>query len=308
MSTPGKHHFVPEVYLKEFSNSQKQLSHLKKGFSKITNKTIAQVCYKLDYFKLHSQDNLLLYKLNDYYHIEKNVFKKHENRYFKLLKRLTHPALTLVSVSKSEVILFIEILTTIKRRNPTYREQSISNYKNYVTSEKFKQDAEIGIELSMKLDTIDPIEYFENYIKEATTSENKQSDMYLRGFLDNENKIAQNVANTLLQYKLYMYHAPFGSEFITSDNPGFTLLQSGELISFGGLGLPFKFVFPLTPKHCLFINYEDEDLDNKFLLIKDIHIIHTDKKTVDTINTCTYRIAMQKVFAYSSNALKSLVM
>ena len=152
----------------------------------------------------------------------------------------------------------------------------INDFKNYLTSGEFRKDIEVGIEILKKLDSIDPLEYFENYVKEATTNENKQSDMYLRRFLDKGNKSTQNAIDTLLQYKFYIYHAPFGSEFITSDNPGFTLLPNGELLSFGGFGFPFEFLFPLTPKCCLFINYED--IDDKFLLNKDIHVIHTDKK------------------------------
>jgi hypothetical protein len=118
MNNLENHHFVPEVYLKEFSNSQKQFFHLRKGASKQNNRTVAQVCYKLNYFKLHSKDNLMLYNIQDQYHIEKNVFKKHENRYPKLLKKVTQPSLTSITVSKSEVALFLEILITIIKRNP----------------------------------------------------------------------------------------------------------------------------------------------------------------------------------------------
>lgn len=303
MSTPTNHHFVPEVYLKEFANSQKQLFSLRKKFPKVTVKTVAQVCYKPNYFKLHSKDNLTLYNIKDHYHIEKSVFKKHENSYPKLVKKVTQPSISATNISKSELALFFEILITIKKRNPTYRERVISDYKNYVTSEQFRKDAEVGIELAKTIDTIDPVEYFENYIKEASTDENKQSDMYLRRFLAKQNENTQDVINTFLEHKIYMYHAPFGIQFITSDNPGFTLLPNGELLYFGGLGLDFKFLFPLTPKCCLFITHGDRDTENRYLLDKTINLIHTDKATVAMINNCTYNVAIEKVFAYGSGIL-----
>ncbi len=302
MSNPKDHHFVPKVYLKEFSNSQKQIFQVIKEYSNISIKSIGQVCYKPYYFKLHSSDNLLLRKIKDQNHIEKNVFKEQENLYPKLLKKITFPSLSSLLLNKSEVLFFLEILITIKRRNPTYREQIIQDFKKHVTSEEFKKNVEIGIEISKRIDKIDPVEYFENYIKEATTNKDKQSDIYLQRFVDNENQTTNNVAQILLRYKLYMYHAPFGSEFITSDNPCFTVLPDGQLLSFGGFGLPFTFIFPLTPKCCLYISQLRFEEDN-FRLTKDIHIIHTDKHFVDTVNEGTYKLAIEKVFSYSKNTL-----
>jgi len=298
MSTPKNHHFVPEVYLKEFANSLKQIFSLRKKTSNINIKTVGQICYKPNYFKFHSNDYLTIHNINDHYYIEKNVFKKHENSFPKLVKKVTEPSISATTVSKSELAFFFEILITIKKRNPTYRERIISNYKNYLVSDQFRKDTEAGIELAKSIDKIDPVEYIENYINEVLTDENKQSDIYLRRFLDDQSANTQGVINKLLEHRIYMYHAPFGSQFITSDNPGFTLLPNGELLYFGGLSSEFKFIFPLTPKCCLFISHADKDTESKYLISKNINIIHTDKLTVDLINNCTYQSAIDKVFAY----------
>lgn len=302
MNNPKNHHFVPEVYLKEFANSGKQFFQLKKDYKTISPRSVGQVCYQPYYFKVNSKDNLLLHKLEDQYHIEKNVFKKQENAYPKLLKKVKFSALSFVPLKKSDVIFFLEILITIKRRNPIYRKQIIDQYKEYVASDRFKKDIEIGIEISKKIDKIDPIEYLKNYIEEVAINKDKQSDMYLQGFLDKDNKTDKNAAETLLQYKLFIYQAPFGSEFITSDNPGFTLLPDNQLLSFGGFGETFKFIFPLTPKCCLFITSKAVD-PNYLLLSKDLQIIHTDTDVVNAINDCTYRLALEKVFSYSKKPL-----
>lgn len=307
MSSPKDHHFVPKVYLKEFSNSHKQLFQILKGYSNISVKSIGQVCYKPYYFRLNSNDRFFLHKIEDQNYIEKNVFKKQENSYQKLLKKITFPSLSSLLLNKSEVILFLETLITIKKRNPTYREQIIKELKEYIISDHFKKQAEIGIELSKKVGEIEPEKYFERFIEEATTSKEKQSDFYLDTFLDEENNTTKIVTQILLRYKLFIYHAPIGSEFITSDNPGFTMLPNGELLSFGGFGLPFTFAFPLTPKCCLYINYLNFEQDN-YSLKKSIHIIHTNKNFVDTVNEGTYKIAIEKIFSYSQNTLSYFTM
>jgi hypothetical protein len=302
MSSPKDHHYVPKVYLREFSNSQQQLFQVLKGKQNISVKTISQVCYKTNYFKLHSTASDLTKGIKDHNHIEKNVFKKQENTYSKLVKKVTFPSLTQAVLKKSEALLFLETLMTIKRRNPAYRQHHIEAYKEYITSEQFRKDAEPGLEIAKRIDKIDPVAYFENFVKEATTDTNKQSDYYLQGFLDKENKIIKFTAQTLMHYKLYMYHAPFGSEFITSDNPGFTTMPDGSLYQFGGFGREFTFTFPLTPKSCLFISYKHLEND-PLSLDKNIHIIHTDRHFVNAVNEGTFKLATNKIFSYSKETL-----
>lgn len=306
MSIPTNHHFVPKVYLKEFANSQKQIFQRSKERNHIASKNISQICYKPNYFKLHQKGNLFLSKIKDQNHIEKNVFRKQENLYLKLLKKLTFSSLLLPNLSKSEVTLLLETLITIKRRNPIYRKQVIQDFKEHVTSEQFRKDAEIGFEISKKIDNIDPIAYFENYVREVTTNEDKHSDIYLQGFVDTENKTVSNVAKTLMNYKIFVYHAPEGSEFITSDNPGFTMLPDGTLYSYGAFGLQFTFIFPLTPKCCLFITHGQLEID-RYSFKKDIHIAKADKNFVNEVNQATYLLAIDKVFSYSKNTLLNLL-
>ncbi len=90
MSTPQKHHFVPEVYMKSFADSQKRVYQLRKGQKKITQKSIGQIGYQWNLFKINSPETLIFNKIKDPYHIEKVAFKKHENNYSKLLKKVTH--------------------------------------------------------------------------------------------------------------------------------------------------------------------------------------------------------------------------
>ena len=305
MSEPKNHHYVPKVYLKEFSNSFKQFFQKIKKHGNITIKSISQVCYEEYYFKLHKEDNLFLTKFKDHNYIEKNVFKKQENQYPKLLKKITFPSLSLISISKLDASAFLETLITIKRRNPTYRKVIIEDFKKMVTSDKFRAQAEQGFEISRKIDKIDPELFFENYVKESTTNVEKQSDFYLQVFLDQENRTTENTVQLLMKYRIYVYHAPFGIEYITSDNPGYTLMQDGRLFSFGAFGMPFTFIFPLTPKCCLLIKYTHQEED-KFNLNKNIHVVHASKQFVETVNEGTKIIALDKIFAYSKSVLEDM--
>ncbi len=164
----------------------------------------------------------------------------------------------------------------------------ITDHKKYVNSDEFKKELELelGIEISKKVDDIDPVKFINNFVNEAATNENMQSDMYLQTFLDKDKTAIVTVIELLLKRKLFIYHAPFSSEIITSDNPGCVILLDDRLLSFGGFGLEFKFLFPLTSKCCLLIQHDV--MDNTLLLKKDINVLYINKTEVDAIYNCTY--------------------
>jgi hypothetical protein len=190
---------------------------------------------------------------------------------------------------------------TFKRRGPIYRKELIEGYKSYIQSDKFRKLVEQTFPLSRELDGIDPEAYFTDFVNEQTASEDKQSDMYLKIFIDEEDTIMKDVAKLLMKFKLFMFHAPLGYQFITSDNPGFTQLTNNQLLSFGAYKEPFYFFYPLTPTCCLYIDHLNHD--NTQLSTKTIHIQHITKESVDLINANTYQTAMEKVFAYTSDTL-----
>jgi hypothetical protein len=261
------------------------------------------VCYKPYYFKIQQEDNLFVLKFKDKNHIEKNVFKRQENGYPKLLKKLTSSSILIPVLTRSEARLLLEIILTIKRRNPSSRKRLIEDYKQYITSEEFKKRVAPGIEIAKKLDTIDPEIYLENFINDVNTNEDKQGDIYLERFVDEEDNIIPGLAKYLLQYKIFIYHAPAGSEFITSDNPGFTMFPNGNLLSSGGFGHPFTYLFPLTPKCCLYISHQFLE-SNKLAFTKEIEIKKADQNFVNSVNEGTYKIANERVFSLSKSTIE----
>ena len=74
MNNPINHHYVPQVYLKAFADSKKKLYQLKMRYRKITQKSIAQICYEPNYFLIQKDETKLFNKVTDPYHIEKVFF------------------------------------------------------------------------------------------------------------------------------------------------------------------------------------------------------------------------------------------
>lgn len=183
MSTPNKHHFLPRTYLNAFTNSQKQLFQQRKGYIKIDPKSPKQICYIPNYFKYNSPEDLLFHKLKDHHFIEKEGFKKYENSYAKLLRKIITPSLYPITLKKSEILLFLEILISFKRRSPTYRKFVIKSFVDMVNSDQFKKDTQLGIEISRRINKIDPDKYLETFIRNVTYNNEKQADLYLQGFL-----------------------------------------------------------------------------------------------------------------------------
>ena len=169
-----------------------------------------------------------------------------------ILKKLTLPSLNQTRLPRSDVKTFLEILITIKRRNPTVKKQVIKDVRSHFNSEEFKKDIQPGIEISKKIDLINPEEYVEKYIKMINNDNSKVTDIYLSRFLGKESTVIEKVIETLMQYKLYIYHAPLSSQFFTSDNPGFFVVGN-IIVNYGGLSDNFVFIFPLSPKCCLLI-------------------------------------------------------
>lgn len=165
MSNPINNHYVPQVYFKAFGDSQKQVYQLKRKYRKISKKSIAQICYEPNYFTIQRDETKLFNNVTDPYHIEKHAFKKHENLYERILKKITFPSLNQTRLTKSEVKTFLEILITIKRRNPTVKKQLIKEIRNHFNSGEFKKNMQPGIEIARQIDTIDPEEYIDNYIQ-----------------------------------------------------------------------------------------------------------------------------------------------
>ena len=306
MNKPKNHHYIPETYLKSFSNHQKQLYQFRKDYKKFRLVSIAQICYEPNYFKINDTDLLKIFKIDDPNYIEKEYFKKQENNFQSLLKKLVQPGFNHFEISLSEISLFLETILTIKKRNPFHKSRIISAYKEYIKSEKFEEDSKLGVEISRQVDNFNPEIFIEKYIEEIQSSKEKQSDFFLQFFLDKSENRTNLWTNLLLEFKIFILHAPAYKPFITTDNPGFTKLPNGEGLPFGGFGLDFEFFFPLTPQCCLCINKNQKDENGKLIISKKIFRKNVDADVVNMINTYSFFLSEKKVFSYTKESIESV--
>lgn len=304
MSEPVKHHYVPEVYLKPFADSNKQFFQLRKKFKKIASKSVGQVCYEKNYFKIQRKETLFFYKIEDVLYIERKIFTELENQYPFLLKKVSFPSLQPFTMTWSSVGIFLKTLINIKRRNPSVRQILSENLHQYLNSNEFFTRVSPGLEFANKIDKIDSVEYFENYLKEINTDGSRLSDSYLSGFMEEGRRLQKNIINTLMSCTIFVFHAPAGHQFITSDNPGFVL--NGDIVlNFGGLGGEFAFMFPLTPQCLLVIDKKHPDKSrtlNKIIYPKYINV-----DLVNRVNEYTMLVANDKVFSFSKTLLENII-
>jgi hypothetical protein len=306
-SNPKKHHYVPECYLKSFGNTQKTFWRRKKDIAKATICTAAQVAYEIDSNKIRTEEYLMFNDISDHHYIEKFAFKKQENNYSKTLNQITKFSLSPLIIDKEKYRLFIETLVCIKRRNPSTRNMLIETFRQAYDSPTIIEDFKKYLyKASEYVDNdIDVDKYIDNFMQNKAKEPSRLNDMYLTGFLKNEdNTIIESMTNDLYRLDQFILHAPINSEFITCDNPGFLVSNNNTVISAGGLGENFEFYFPLTPNTCLYIDSMKKESKN--LIEKVVYPRLLDLKQVFEINQCTKQISNYRLFGRNKTVLEQV--
>lgn len=303
---PKNHHYVPQCYLNSFANSQKKFWKLRNDNSRISETMPVKVCYEVDANRIRNKQFLEINHLEDEYFIEKNSFKYQENNFSKVLPTLIKFSKEQIIADKTKHQLFLETLITIKRRNPDSRNKIIQAFKEgYKTQGGIKRFLENFAEES-GIQKIPPeIEtYIKNYLANESQDPNRLHDMYLSAYLSKvDYTTITEITKCFYNLKQYILHAPIGQQFITSDNPGFTV-TGGAIISLGGLGGQFEFYFPLSPTSCLYLKSTDVERTN--VIEKIIYPVMLNKSDVIEINRATRLISMKCVFAYNKKTLEIL--
>jgi hypothetical protein len=308
INQPRKHHYIPECYLKAFANGQKQLWKRNFDNNKTTICSPAQVGYEFDVNKTRTEEILVLNGLNDYYHVEKWSFEKQENNYTNILAKAIKFSDSSITIDKYKYRLFLETLLTIKRRNPATREiiinglidgynskETVPQFKAYLLEEASKHNVilEEGIDERIK-----------NYIADKLTSPDRLHDTYLSAFIESsDHDTIINLTQQLYNLKQVILHPPLTTQFITSDNPGFTKTQE-KLLRLGGFGSPFEFYFPLSPRACLYINSRTNE--DRTIIEKNIYPTVVTESQVSEINQFTKSTSNKKLFGYNKSILEKV--
>lgn len=303
-NNPINHHFVPKCYLNLFTDFQKKFWKKRVDNRKITETVPSKVCYLQNGYSFRDEQNIILNNLEDKYHVERHSFKYQESNYGKIINDVIRFSNTPIVVDKNRYALFIEMLVTVKRRNPSSKTSLINNFReSYKSEEAISKFIEFYSQVTGIKD-VDP--EMESHIKEYLANKSKNidhlHDMYLSAFINkNEYTTIHEVSKDLNKLKQHILHPSIGLQFITSDNPGFTR-AGGEIINLGGFGGDFEFYFPLSPDACLYLNSKIPEL--KQSVQKTIHHSIISKDHVQNINRATETICMNAVFALNKTVFK----
>lgn len=301
---PTKHHYVPQCYLKVFANFQNSLWQLKKDYGKMSSKTPGQVCYEIDANRFKDKHTLLNHGITDEYYVEKEAFKYQETGYGKIIGIVIKYQQGPQVIDKHRYRLFLETIATIKRRNPSTRKGLMEAFKTgYQSEEGIKRFREY---LSEQTGFKESGAHFEQEIRTHFVNRSKdtnyQYDMYLSAFIDKgQFNVIAELTNDFYRLKQYILHPPVGWQFITSDNPGFTIYD-GKVISLGGFEGDYEFYFPLSPEACLYMN--SKHLENTQLIEKTIYHEWVDQSLVHTLNMATHAVSIRAIFARDRSVLE----
>ena len=304
MSIPKKHHFLPECYLTPFTDSKRKFWKKVNGRSKLYHVTPGQVGYEIDSNKIRTKNPILFENISDEYFIEKEAFKKQENNYGQVIKSITKYLTTPQLIEKTKYHLFLETLVTIKRRNPVSRQSIISafrssiNQPDYVSQFRSFLKEEIGEEnMPENVDR-----YIQNYLETEARNPDRLYDMYLSAYLNQkEYTTIAHLTSDLYSLRQYILHSPIGVQFVTSDNPGLTVVRD-QILSLGGFGDNFTFYFPLSPTSCLMLKSTHKEESS--VLEKTIYPTLIEKHDVSKVNSFTKQVSDKYLLALDKNALK----
>lgn len=301
MSVPNKHHYVPECYLKAFAKNKEFYSFCIQ-YKHIKPSSIGKECYIPNYFKITEEETFLFNDVEDAYEIESRSFKKQENDYQNLLHEITQQKNTPYRIEKEHAELFLETLITIKRRNPSLRKSFKDGFKNYFNSTSFIKDLASIVEIAEKYDKEGTERFLKGNFMNDYKSDDKLNDRFRSRFLK-ECNVTKKILDSLMECKIFIGHIVGDGEFITSDNPGFTIVDD-LLLNMGGFDRAYQFAFPLSSKQCIIIDRQYLDKEN--LSQKLIHPLKLSQTHIDEFNSYTYRVAVSKVFASSKEVLNRL--
>lgn len=284
---PKQHHFVPQIYLKQFADEGQvfvlDIHKVKKGWKEMPHKKYpAAICYEEAYYTIEKNDSTKSLQLDglDALHIETNVLHQLENVYPELLEAVTNQP----EIDMPTAINLADFILQIKLRNPFHFREVIEkkqgeNVKQILSEildrdERFKVLAEVTRE-----------QLREHLRSMATSVEYAKAlqlfSLWSRTLPQNNERIRRAMLNS----RWYVFDIPeTGPRFITTDNPGVSLGKNNQYYSTRFTN-GYIFYFPLSYRYCLAIT--DEQPDNAYdlqLPLKSIQHQQADSQLILHIN------------------------
>lgn len=301
-----KQHYVPKVYLKQFSKNKS--GHFYAAGPKSNNlrsinpRHVEQVCYLDNFYTLKNETSESV-NVKDRNFLEKNAFHYESRLLPRIINKLKHKNIYL---NKSYHDSFIDIYLNIKQRNPCYRNSFNSDHLSESVTKQInilKLSKEWVEEMSGE-----NFEVFTQRIKQKIVQDKDIKDeLHKRILFDSfsGNDETMNKIKTVLgKMNLFVAEPLKDSEFfLTSDNPGFTILGDRILNThfseFTGVG------FPITSKQ--FVLLLGTSSQSQLEIRKKINFRKFKTEAIDSLNRATIINSNEFVFCESKKYLSDTI-
>ena len=298
---PSKHHYVPQGYLRGFTETNSSLFVANKEYGSIRPTSPKGVGYIKDFYTVDTIDE------KDSTEVEES-FGKVETICIPLLEKLVN-ARDLPNAEWADVAIYMALQYG---RTPHMREKmdstaliSVNDYIKETLAEALNDPIKYA---ELERDFLEKHPDKPQAITRDTLSKMVLGPRIISDFhLDNGTyvqsvfRIAWEIADTLLKRHWTILHAPKGSSFITTDNP-VTLSINRKLLPHETLAVLLPGVirhFPINSRICLVITDEVTEREISHEIIS--------RNEVRKINKFLYNKALKYAISGNQKLLRSLV-
>lgn len=281
-----RQHYVPKVYLKEFSKNK--LGHFYAAGPKpdylttINPRHVEQVCY-VDNFYTLKEKTKKLENIEDADFLEKKAFDYEKRLLPRIISKLKHKNIYL---NKSYYDSLIDIYLNLKQRNLFYR----NGFKNSDHQSFIDKEIERMSPLKSWIEEMSGIDYdsLMGKIKEQILQDKElPEELHKQSLIDTakgQNDAINRTKEVIKRMNLFILEPVSALDyFITSDNPGFTLLGdkvfNTNFSRFNSIG------FPINSRQLVFFNGISSR--SQFEIHKRINFIKIPSSEIHLINCYT---------------------
>lgn len=266
-------HYVPEVYLKQFSHKQGMLYVLNKTDAakysnyRIDSKAYRSYCQEKDFYLIDTEA-IKIFGLEENIHaleVENKTNAYYEERYNGYLQKIINGKF----FSTLEAEIFIKMLVHFKMRNKFWRNSFNDGRLKEIFKNGLKESAYLAInnkdlypEISqeVKIHTINRV--YERYMNIQELEKLFQLWSLLKRS-QSDTQLTKHFIEVLLRSQWVLYISDKTNQFIATDNPGFSIDGNSKLHNTKFVD-GAKFYFPLSPFYCIVIDTGKIDTEYYF--------------------------------------------
>lgn len=305
-----KDHFVPEAYLKNFVNSNGKLFAWKTKYRSVGEKDPAQVCWRDRFYEIAHGDLKRKVGQIDPDFIERFAFKAYEDSIQDFVKMFTCKP---EKIPMHFFLLLCQGYILQKVRTPSYRkgvkrihaEQGVDLVKGAMQKTRAnitKDDPRFALVKDKPgFEYYFTDEFWSNLVEEYLTKPIDIRSIQQQSIIDaytNMGETANLALGRLSMMRFTIYHAPDNAYFITSDNPGFSLIPHETEPTLKAVDFRFRdmlaVLFPISSKQAIFLHFWQEP--NTELIDRPVQYYEASFEDMYLMNKDTYNFADEYVF------------